>query len=306
MKKPKKKSLLKYFEPVESGKSLSENFGSLDLEGSFGYFALSAQNKSLFLNRLSVDLLYEMMKKVGLIDHLKKIGFYNIKLEIDKDDAQIHYLKIYYDTINPDHLLIDLRVSESRFIPEKKFCEEYNAPMFMDMVVIEWLSAQNPKSDFDTSKPQLPGQSRPGLGSLNYMMELMYIVGEQVVKDGFMDVPDHFHGAVMYAKKFKFFNPSHEAILRAILRDIKGYSLYDMSWGMITGTIIDKITNKPQVYDPSEQIFPVSQRMKEYYNSKKYKEKYKKIYESKKYYFDYNKMCQLREKILKETKPDEL
>jgi len=50
VKKPKKKSLLKYFEPVESGKSLSENFGSLDLEGSFGYFALSAQNKSLFLN----------------------------------------------------------------------------------------------------------------------------------------------------------------------------------------------------------------------------------------------------------------
>ncbi|MCX8123530.1 MAG: hypothetical protein N3F66_05125 [Spirochaetes bacterium] len=306
MKKPKKKSILKYFEPIDSEKTLSENFGSLDLEGSFGYFALSNQNKNLFLNRLNVDTLYKMIKKVGLVDHLMKIGFSNILIDVDKDDAQIHYLKIYYEKIDPNHLLIDLRVSESRFIPQKRFCEEYDAPRSLDMVVIEWLSAQNPKATFDANKPQLPGQSKPGLGSLNYMMELMYIVGEQVVKDGFMDVPDHFHGAVMYSRKFKFFNPSHEAILRAILRDIKGYSLSDMSWGMITGTIIDKNTNTPQVYDPSEQVFPVSKRMKDYFDSKKYKEKFKKIYESKKYYFDYEKMCRIREKMLQEVKPDEL
>jgi len=306
VKKPKKKSILKYFEPIDSGKTLSENFGSLDLEGSFGYFALSSQNKNLFLNRLDADTLYTMIEKVGLVSHLLKMGFDNIKIDIDKDDAQIHYLKIYYEILDPDHLLIDLRVSESRFIPQKRFCEEYDAPMSLDMVVIEWLSAQNPKSTFDSTKPQLPGQSKPGLGSLNYMMELMYIVGEQVVKDGFMDVPDHFHGAVMYSRKFKFFNPSHEGILRAILRDIKGYSLADMSWGMITGTIIDKNTNTPQVYDPSEQIFPVSKRMKDYFDSKKYKAKFKKIYESKSYYFDYEKMCQIREKMLHEVKPDEL
>ncbi len=306
MKKPKKKTILKYFEPIDSGKSLSENFGSLDLEGSFGYFALGTQNKKLFLNRLNTDTLYEMIEKVGLVHHLLKMGFDNIKIDIDKDDAQIHYLKIYYEKMDPDHLLIDLRVSETRFMPQKRFCEEYDAPVSLDMVVIEWLSAQNPKAKFDPKKPQLPGQSKPGLGSLNFMMELMYIVGEQVVKDGFMDVPDHFHGAVMYSRKFKFFNPSHEAILRAILRDIKGYSLSDMSWGMITGTIIDKNTNTPQVYDPSEQIFPVSKRMEEYFESKKYKDKFKKIYESKKYYFDYEKMCQLREKMLHEVKPDEL
>lgn len=306
MKKPKKKSILKYFEPIDSGKTLSDNFGSLDLEGSFGYFALSSQNKNLFLNRLDANTLYQMIDKVGLVSHLLKMGFANIQIDIDKDDAQIHYLKIYYETMDTDHLLIDLRVSESRFMPQKRFCEEYDAPTSFDMVVIEWLSAQNPKSTFDPNKPQLPGQSKPGLGSLNYMMELMYIVGEQVVKDGFMDVPDHFHGAVMYSRKFKFFNPSHEAILRAILRDITNYSLADMSWGMITGTIIDKNTNTSQVYDPSEQIFPVSKRMKDYFDSKKYKAKFKKIYDSKKYYFDFAKMCQIREKMLQEVKPDEL
>ncbi len=306
MRKPKKKSILKYFKPIDSGNTLSQNFGSLDLEGSFGHFALSSQNKELFLNRLHVDTLYTMIERVGLIGHLTTLGYTDIKVEIDKDDAQIHYLKIYYDEIAPQHLLIDLRVSESRFMPQKRFCEEYDAPQALDMVVIEWLSAQNPKGSFSPDKPQLPGQSRPGLGSLNYMMELMYIVGEQVVKDGFMDVPDHFHGAVMYSRKFKFFNPSHEAILRAILRDINGYSLSDMSWGMITGTIIDKNTNTPQIYDPSEQVFPVSKRLKAYFESKKYKEKCKKIYESKHYYFNYQKMCQIRKKMLHENKTDEL
>ena len=46
--------------------------------------------------------------------------------------------------------------------------------------------------------------------------------------------------------------------------------------------------------------------MKDYFDSKKYKAKFKKIYESKKYYFDYEKMCQIREKMLHEVKPDEL
>lgn len=306
MKKPNKRSVMKYFEPVDMGNVLSREMSDLDLDGSFGYFAFQKKDNVLFLNRLKPEDIMNLLRKVGLVDHLNKMGFEDIQVDIDRDEAQINYLKIYYEDKTPENLLVDLRVSESRFVPEKRFFEEDNDIITLDMVVIEWLSAQKPEKKFDPDKPQLPGQNKPGLGSLKYMMDIMYLVGKEVVKDGFMDVPDHFHGAVMYSKKFKFFNPSHEAVLKAMMRDLKGYSLADLSWGMLTKTIIDESTGEPQVYDPSEQIFPVSRRMKEYFKSKKYQEKFKKVYKTKKYKFNYDSMLERRKKMLNEKKTEEL
>ncbi len=239
----------------------------------------------------------DIADKVGLVAHLANLGFHGLFAVIERDEAMIHYLKMYYESVSPQNLLIDLRLSESRFVPKgDAFANRGIATL--DMVVIEWLSAENPKNIFDPSKPQLPGQKKPGLGCLNYLMEMMYIVGREVIKDGFMDIPDHMHGAIMYSRKFIFFNPVHEAILRAIMRDLQGYSLLDISWGMITGTIMDAANGSSQIYDPSEQIFPLSRRMKNYFKSKEYQKKYDEVYKKKKYRFDYQKMIQMRDEIL--------
>jgi hypothetical protein len=304
-RKPKK-SVLKYFEPVDMKNLLKDDFSAMDIGESFGYFARMPKKEKNFLNMYSLDALQEIMRKVGLYEHLGSKGFKKILLHIDMDSESIHYLKVYDTEKSPDNLLIDLRVSESRFIPDRKFFEHTSGVITYDMVMIEWLSLQNPRAAFSKDRPQLPGQDKPGLGGLGFLMKMMYAVAEGVVKDGFLDVPDHMHGAVMYSRTFKFFNPSHEAILRAILRDLRNYSLYDLSWGMITGSIIDKSTGEPQVYDPSEQLFPVSRRIMDYFESKWYVKKFKKVYGEKKYIFDYAKMVETREAILKEKDPADL
>jgi len=174
------------------------------------------------------------------------------------------------------------------------------------MIVIEWLSAKNPMKKFDGEKPQLPGQTNPGLGVLKYCFEMLYIMAKEVFKDGFLDIPDHMHGAIMYSKKFKFFDPAHEGIIRAMGRDLRKYSLSDISWGAITETIIDLDTNKPALYDPCEQIHYVSERMKKYFDSKDYKAVLMKYYEKKKYFFDYEEMVKRRDEILKCKKIEDL
>ncbi len=285
---------------------LKEDFSAMDIGESFGYLARLPKKEKLFLSMYAAEDLLSIMKKVGLYDHLRAKGFQDIKLEIDMDSESINYLKIYCDEKLPENQLLDLRLSESRYVPDKKFFEDKSSIVTYDMVMIEWLSLQNPRGTFSSERPQLPGQDKPGLGGLSYLMQMMYIVAEGVVKDGFLDVPDHMHGAVMYSRNFKFFNPAHEAILRAVLRDLKGYSLADLSWGMLTGTIIDKNTGQAQVYDPSEQIFPVSRRIKEYFNSKRYLRRFKEVYKTKKYVFDYDQMLVLREKLLREKDPADL
>jgi hypothetical protein len=166
------------------------------------------------------------------------------------------------------------------------------------MIVIEWLSAQDPIHVFSVDKPQLPGQKMPGLGILRYCFEIMRIMAKEINKDGFLDVPDHMHWAIMYAKNFKFFDPAHEGVLRALMRDLKDYSLSDISWGIITLSIIEAYNNQPQTYDPSEQIFYLSDRLRSYFHSNEYKKIFNKYYKRKHFRFEYEEMLHKKKKIL--------
>jgi len=300
-----KSNLFKSLQPVNMSDVLNRGFNGLDIGQDLGTLQSSSREKR-FLRTFTADGLFSIMKKVGLVEHLSKLGMDDVFTTIDVDDTGINYMKIYWKEEKPEMMLFDLRLSESRFLPDKRFFEDEDSIIPYDMVVIEWLSAQNPMVTFSNDKPQLPGQSRPGLGILRYCFDMMYIVAKEIIKDGFLDIPDHFHGAVMYSKKFKFFDPAHEGVLRALMRDLKQYSLYDITWGILTGTIIEQYTNAPQPYDPSEQIFYVSERMRHYFRSSKYRNVYNKYYKRKKFKFNYDEMVARRKEVLKSRAADDL
>ncbi len=299
-KKSTKTSLFHYFKEVDSSADRLLHESTDDITDSLGFYAFSKKTESRFLNRFSDADIMRIMKKVDLLDHLSAKGFDRIMVRIERDEALVNYLKIYDSDISPDRLLIDLRLTESKFIPERGTFDSKNDFSALDMIVIEWLSIQNPSTEFPSDKPQLPGQRRPGLGALKFMMEMMYLVAKEVIRDGFLDIPDHMHGAIMYSSKFKFFNPIHEAILRAILRDLSAYSLSEVSWGMITNTVIDRQTGGPQAYKPTEQIFAVSRRLRNYFSSRDYTRRFKEEYKKRRYHMDYERMCELRSNILKD------
>ncbi|MBN2160857.1 MAG: hypothetical protein JW807_15820 [Spirochaetes bacterium] len=299
-----KNKLSRYLQPMDFSSSVEKEIGAIDFGGDI--LNQSRKKEKLFLRNFTSDGLKEIMRKVGLLEHLKRSGLTDIKVTVDVDEYYIHYMKVYFRDIDPDLLILDLRLSESRFIPDKKYFENESISAY-DMIVIEWLSAQNPlHGDFGRDKPQLPGQRKPGLGILKYCFEMMYIVAREIIKDGFLDIPDHMHGAIMYSKKFKFFDPVHEGILRAMMRDLGKYSLADISWGIITRTIIEEYKNQPQEYAPSEQIFYVSDRMRDYFRSKKYLSVYNKYYKRKRFRFEYEEMLKRRDEVLKQKKIDEL
>jgi hypothetical protein len=106
--------------------------------------------------------------------------------------------------------------------------------------------------------------------------------------------------------RLKFFEPSQQAIMMAILRDLDKNMLFDISWGGITGTILDKKTGRPQLYEPSEQVFPISRRLKEYFESPQYPSRFKEVFKSKEYVLDREAMVKKREEILKRKDPADL
>jgi len=279
---------------------------NIDFSETFESLPGMAGTKKLFLGRFNENELLEMINETGLTEHLKSLGFNELLIDIERDQSLMYYLRLYWREKTADKLLIDLRLSETTFIPDKKFFEKGINPLPYELIVIEWLSAKNPLKEFNDMRPQLPGQTHPGLGVMEYCFELLYLMAKLVYKDGFLDIPDHMHGAMIYSKKFKFFDPVHEGILRAVMRDLSSYSLSDISWGVITSTIIERYKNEPAVYEPGEQIFYVSRRMKKYFSSKKYQSTFKKYYNRKRYYFDYEEMKKKREEILKTRKIEDL
>lgn len=278
-----------------------------DLGESFEILTGHGGVKKLFLRRFTDKELYHIMNRIGLKTHLEKAGFKNLLIDISVDDARINYFKLYSGEKSIENQLVDIRVSENQFMPGSRYFPEGTEIIPYEMINIEWLSARNPRRhEFDEKRPQLPGQTNPGLGILKYCFNLLHLLAEEICKDGFLDIPDHMHGAIMYSRKFKFFDPVHEAIIRAVIRDLRNYSISDISWGIITGAIIERYSGKPQVYDPCEQVHYVSRRLKKYFHSDKYLSTYKKYYERKKYCFDYEEMLRRREEILSTRKIEDL
>jgi hypothetical protein len=252
-----------------------------------------APSESRFLNRYSLDHITGILDKVGLFSHLREKGFDDIVSDIFCDSEKIHYLRVYDRKKDPSHIIIDLRLSEGRFIPEGK-----ETPY--DMFFIEWLQSQNPRSrDFNQDRPQLPGQNRPGLGCLKYLTAMMEAVSEDLTRDGFLDVPDHFHLAVIYSRSFKFFSPEEEGKMLAILRDCSGRPLSDIAWGVVTKSIIEKKSGEAFLYTPSEEIFPISSRMKKYFSSHAYKKSCAETMRSLHFSLDMKKMESGKRKMLK-------
>ncbi len=267
MKKKYGDRLRDFLRPADYRGSIIRDLGQFDFSSALGRDPHN--KKKLFLRTFTADMILEIMTRIKLVSHLNSLGLDNLMVDIDVDDASINSMKLYYREMGPDNLLLDLRLSESKFVPDKKFFDngEYHA---YDMVVIEWLSAQSPFATFSPNRPQLPGQKRPGLGILNYCFQMMYIVAREVIKDGFLDIPDHVHGAIMYSKKFMFFDPAHEGVIRALMRDLKGYSIADISWGVMT----------------------------HYFHSDRYRSIYKKYYRRKHFRFDYDLMVERRNAVL--------
>lgn len=283
-----------------------DDFSGINFGDDFDLFNNSNTVSGTFLNRFPEKDILRFMDKSGLADYLKKKQFKSPKIKIFRDETLIHHLEIYFSKIAQTNLLIDLRLSESRFTPLNLQNKSPLRDSSYDMIVIEWLSTYDPnKKKFTKERPQLPGQKNPALGCLKYLMTMMYIVAKEITKDGFLDVPDHLHLSLMYAKNFKFFDPLKEGYIRAVLRDLSDFNLYELAMADVTDCVRNRQTGNVVKYEPGEQIFPVTRRMKRYFESKDYN---RIVKEAEKIHLtiDRNELNKQIEKTLKNTNLAEL
>lgn len=246
----------------------------------------------LFLDRYTAGDLEEIIGRTGLRDHLAAKGFPRLHVTGEKNEEQMHSLRVYAGRPSPERLLIDIRLSEIIYIPDAKLIPGIIKQRRYRALAIEWLCFQNPGAKFTPEFPRLPGQVHPGVGAVRYIAPLLKHFARDLSFEAALDVPEHFHAAVMYSRTFRFMDPRKEGLMRAALRDLGSVSLSDLSWGFLTGAVLNAATKEPVPYEPSEQIMPFHDGLARYFSSMKYRKRVDEAMKAAEYIFDRERMLQ--------------
>jgi hypothetical protein len=244
-----------------------------DLDNVFG----SERGGRQFMNKWTAEQLHDNMAKGPIGAKLREAGFDEVTVEFRLSDPFNHYLWIRSPKFPRDdqyliYLIVrtdspSLKVSSHTpdglaFIREKVNFADWN------ILNIRWLSLQNPARTFSPNRPRLPGQKYPGSGLGRVFFTEIRRLSLIAKRDGIMNIPEHFHNAVLY-KGFYFIDPYHQALFNRMLLDldaeIKRTSLTKVSWAVGTGAL--RLDGESWSWNLGEQIFPLSRKAISYFNS---------------------------------------
>ncbi len=274
----------------EGSKFETYDFSPERFECTMASFSGTGVCQDLFLNRYEERELLDMIEAVGLAGFLRQEGFTKPLIRIDRDPNNIHYLRLYHDRADPDRLLMDLRLSQILYTPGTKSARAIAPGGRFNVLAIEWISLQNPRRKFTAGRPRLPGQDRPGLGAVRFLGPLMEAMARDLLADAVLDVPEHFHAAVMYSKYFTCMDPAREGMIKGVLRDLGSHPLALLSWAFTDGAILDAATGQAVPFEPSEQILPITEKLIDHFASRDYRGRVEEEMNGKKYILEFDRM----------------
>jgi len=280
---------------------LEEIFPSIDLS-SMLYIEKEMVCSELFLGLYDKNAIMNILTQTGIINILNKKGYYNLILTISRNESFVSRLYVNFDSLDRNTRLIELLVRQSRFKPKQTFIDDIDLDDGFSTLTIEWLSLQDPKREFTKKRPKLPGQVYPGLGALRNIQEMLCILANTTRSDALLDIPEHYHGAVIYSEMYSFFSPIDGGRLNAMMRDFHDSPLADVSYAICYGCLINEHTGETELWKPSEQIYPTSGRLKNYVNSTNYKEILEDSANTHKYSINWDRY----QKLLEEGVLDEI
>ncbi|HET9208918.1 MAG TPA: histone deacetylase [Thermoanaerobaculia bacterium] len=225
-----------------------------DLAGALG----GPQIPRRLLGFYSLQGLELTMERAGLLERVRNLGFLQPTLELDLDNPTGDTARLYGDRRRRE-LLIETRLKIDR----------RTLPGFA-MLRIEWLLLQNPRGHFTPERPQLPGQTHPGLGMLQDLIALFVLACDRLQLDGLLFMPSHYHIAVHGRKTMRFLNPADEGLYRALEAPLQGLSLAAAAEAVAAGRVQDTATGQPFVWQPAPMVFPVSERLREQVTGEEY------------------------------------
>ena len=226
---------------------------------------------SKVLGKYDAPALLALLQEYGVGRALSSRGFVGPDLCVDDRTGALVNLRLYGTKRGVRHLLLEaaLREGSADLIP----LGAQAAPP-VDLLVVQWVKEQDPTASFTDDHPRLPLQDHPGLGVLRRVFRVALHIGRELGKDGIASYPKYPHDAAIFyrSRLFLFADPREQGRFTALLRDLSDLSLRDISLAVIGGCVRrdDGRSLATLSWHPGLQIFPLSRRLADYFNSAEY------------------------------------
>jgi len=226
---------------------------------------------SQVLGKYDAPALLALLHEYGVGRVLRSRGFRGPDLVIDDRMGALVNLRLYGWKQGVRYLLLEaaLRQGSAELAPLGA-----TTPDPADLLVIQWVKEQDPTACFTVEHPRLPLQDHPGLGVLRRVFRIALRIGRDLGKDGLASYPKYPHDAAIFyrSRLFLFADPAEQGRFTAILRDLGDLSLRDISLAVIGGCVRREGARGPSTvsWHPGLQIFPLSRRLADYFNSVEY------------------------------------
>ncbi|MCI4444752.1 MAG: hypothetical protein JHC32_01860 [Candidatus Aminicenantes bacterium] len=246
-----------------------------------------ARGSLLFLGRYSLKEVMAVLGKKSFFREAKKRNLWPIKYRLDSTEYPVQRLLIYWEKELPERIIVDLKIKESnvQFAAPRKYGYKLSS---QHCLLFEWLTLQNPRLSFDEKHLPLPGQVKPGLSLSKKILDVFLYLSRLIQLDALVAFPAYFHNALLFSRYLYFVDPIKEGEIKAIRKQFNHLSFRQLAWAAYLGCLKDE---EEKVYEwrAEEQVFPLSQQLKEYLDSKLYKEIARHVEKSSKYYLDWER-----------------
>ncbi|MCF7796260.1 MAG: hypothetical protein K9N11_01540 [Lentisphaeria bacterium] len=250
------------------------------------------QSSNLFLGKYSRDGIALIIKRFGFDRLLRRRGLGHLDIVCDTSDPYRHILRIYHNKQHTTENLVCELVAHQDVLRVKNTLESAYPFGAIKVVNIEWMILQNPTAQFTPTRPPLPGQQYPGLGIGDEVLALLIIMGRHLQVDGLLNVPQYYHTALMFSKRFNFINPQMQATVQTITRDLwKRHRLATIAWAIYYECLYDEFRGKYFVWEPEEQLIPVTPLVRKYFQSTEYISRVEAAMEGMKFRLDEKKLA---------------
>src|SRR4030042_5749600 len=228
------------------------------------------KGSSLFLGRYSLNEVLAVLNKKGFLKEARKRFLWPLAYELDSSAYPLQRLQIYLREPGPENLIVDVKVKETEFVP-KETAEGLPLLPPQKALAFEWLTLQNPLVQPGEPFAPLPGQARPGLRLRAKIMDLFLSLARLIHKDCLLAFPAYFHNAVLFSRYFHFWNPRKEAEVLALRRTFSQMPFKQLAW-VVHLNCLRRADGTVYEWAAEEQLYPLTRPLKEYFDSRRYKD----------------------------------
>ncbi|MCL2012716.1 MAG: histone deacetylase [Cystobacterineae bacterium] len=133
------------------------------------------------------------------------------------------------------------------------------------VLYINWLTLCHPMAKFRENRPQLPGQSFPGLGLSTETAHFLLLLAKERHLDGVVFKPSWYHMAYAARRLCRFVEAQRQGRFLALMRDLERWPLLVATQALAQGKV--QLNGQPYVWEPLDMVHSLHAKFSEELNS---------------------------------------